>query len=122
MDIKKEIKKFETHKEHFKNVLIDEIVLLAQSICRKYKKVIDSFHLEDDNIYFWFDYVSEDEYGSIRITTANNIDNSNDWDLIEEFGIDENQAFVQLYGLYQNYGDIIKEETIVLERDNDFNE
>lgn len=108
MDIKKEIKKFETHKEHFKNVLIDEMVLLAQSICRKYKKVIDSFHLEEDNIYFWFDYVSEDEYGSIRITTANNIDNSNDWDLIEEFGIDENQAFVQLYGLYQNYGDIIK--------------
>ena len=122
MDIKKEIKKFETHREHFKNVLIDEMTLLAQNICRKYRKVIDSFHLEEDNIYFWFDYVSEDEDGSIRITTANNIDNSNDWDLIEEFGIDENKAFVQLYGLYQNYGDIIKGETIVLERDNDFNE
>ena len=122
MDIKKEIKKFETHREHFKNVLVDEMTLLAQSICRKYRKVIDSFHLEEDNIYFWFDYVSEDEDGSIRITTANNIDNSNHWDLIEEFGIDENKAFVQLYGLYQNYGDIIKGETIVLERDNDFNE
>ena len=52
---------------------------------------IDSFI--EDKLYFWFDYVSEDEYGSIRITT-NNIDNSNDWDLIEEFGIDENQFFM----------------------------
>lgn len=122
MDIKKEIKKFETHKEHFKNVLIDEIILLAQSVCRKYKKVVDSFHIEDESIYLWFDYETTDEYGTIRVTTANNIDNTEDWDIIEEFGINENKSFIKLCELYKDYGDLLKDETIELERENNFNE
>ena len=120
MDINKEIKKYETHRAHFKDVLVDEIVFLATNICKKFNKVIDSFHLENNNIYFWFDYSDVEENEPYRITSANDIDNPNDWGLIEEFGINDDKSFKKMCELYNDYRDLLVDENICLERENNF--
>ena len=50
-----------------------------------------------------FSDVEENE--PYRITSANDIDNPNDWDLIEEFGINDDKSFKKMCELYNDYRD-----------------
>lgn len=78
----------------------------AKQICLKYHKIIEGFYLVDKMCYFVFNNTHLHELDeNIPIYSVNNINDEDDWDMIELYGIIDFPQFQTLINIYQKYND-----------------
>ena len=79
----------------------------AKQICLKYHKVIEGFYLTDNMCYFAFNNTHLHELDDeTPIYSVNSIDDENDWDMIELYGIIDIPQFQIITNLYLQYEDV----------------
>ena len=102
--IKKMISQFEKSERKVASAITYEILELAEKVCTRFHKVVEGFFMADNACYFAFNF--EDYALDINPTMgSNSIEDTNDWDFIELFGIDSDINFIELVELYNTYKD-----------------
>jgi hypothetical protein len=104
------------------NDVIHSILDDAKIICDRYHKVIEGFYLTSNMGYFAFNnsrMADNDEY---PIYVINLIDDYEDWDMFELYGITEDKEFQELIELYNKYNDKfnIGQVNVQLIKDNNY--
>lgn len=106
--IKKMISHLEKSERKVASAITYEIIDLAEKVCKRFHKVVEGFYMANNVCYFAFNF---DEYANDIYTKhmprvgTNSIEDPNDWDFIELFGINDDDNFVELLELYNEYKD-----------------
>lgn len=119
-DIITAIQKLEQHEHIVKDNIFNKIIESAQNVCKKYHKVIEGFELGNGTCYFIF--MGEPQFDGYVVKGANDITDETDWDLIELYGIDNDDDFKNLYNLLSYYDERFSFTDINLEllKSNDY--
>ena len=85
-----------------------DIIDLATKVCERFNTVIEGFFMGHNVCYFAFnvkDYANDIYNKVMPKCGTNSIEDTEDWEYIEMFGIDTDKNFQKLVKLYNQYAD-----------------